>query len=160
MVARPCLFILMPFAVATGVTFAAAPVAASDPCSHYAWPNYPAECLASEKGVAATKTARKIIPGSSDAHGIEVRIVVAREQGVAPISAANHAANVVEVGGVATALDPFAGNTAQPVDADPQWTALEYETLQSTKPPHGFVEVTIWRGTRPTAYLVRNNRQP
>ena len=78
--------------------------AASDvSCDRYAWPNYPAECLTSEDGVAATKTGRRIVPGGSDPRGSEVRIVVARQQGVAPIAAADvtapRPANLVEISG-------------------------------------------------------------
>jgi hypothetical protein len=110
-------------------TFSWLPTGASDAtCNRYAWPNYPAECLTSEDGVAATKTGRRIVPGSSDARGSEVRIVAARQQGVAPIAATyettRRPAALVEISGEATAFDPFAENApAQSVNADPQPSA-------------------------------------
>ena len=142
-------------AVVILTTFSWLPTGASDAtCNRYTWPNFPAECLTSEDGVAATKTGRRIVPVGSDPRGSEVGLVMARQPGVAPIAAtyetARRPAVLVEISGEATAFDPFAENApAQSVNADPQ---------PSARPPHGYVEVTIWRGARPTTYLVRNNR--
>ncbi len=162
MVARRFLFILVPLAVAT--TLASGPTGASDPtCDGYAWPNYPAQCLTSEDGAVTTKTGRRIGPGSHDRQGVEARMVVAREPGIAPISelmkGADRAAKLVQLSGVATAFAPLAGSVhAQRVDADLRPTATGEESVELEKLPPEYVEVTIWRGKRPTTYQVRDNQ--
>ena len=165
MVARRALSILGAGLIAvTGTTFSWLPTAASDvSCDRYAWPNYPAECPTSEDGVAATKTGRRIVPGGYDPLGSEVRIVVARQQGLAPIAATydttRRPANLVEISGKATTFDPFAESApAHPVNADPQPSTLRSGFVQSARLPDDYVEVTVWRGARPTTYLVRSNR--
>lgn len=164
MVARPFLSILVPLAVAVAATLASAPTGASDPtCDRYAWPNYPAQCLTSEDGTVTTKIGRKIAPGSPDTQGAEAMMVVAREPGVASIAASNdpapRSAGLIELSGVATAFDPFAGSAhARRVDADLQPTAPGQESVEVAKLSPVYVEVTIWRGKQPTTYQVRNNQ--
>ena len=132
--------------IGTGAAVAGSSSATDRRCSHYAWPDYSAECLTSEDGRGATKTVRRISPYNSSPDA-EVTVVVAREPAKEPL-AIDVDGNKVGVAAAPEAEQSLLGrdNDVSPQD-DPIQPAL---VLANDR-----VQVVIWRAGRPTAYAVR-----
>jgi hypothetical protein len=131
--------------IATGAAVAGSSSATDRRCSHYAWPDYSAECLTSEDGRGATKTVRRISPyNSPDA---EVTVVVAREPAKEPL-AIDVDGNKV---GVAAAPEAEQSLLGRDYDVSPQDDPIQPALVLA----NDRVQVVIWRAGRPTAYAVR-----
>ena len=132
--------------IATGAAVAGSSSATDRSCSHYAWPDYSAECLTSEDGRGATKTVRRISPYNSSPDA-EVTVVVAREPAKEPL-AIDVDGNKVGLAAAPEAEQSLLGrdNDVSPQD-DPIQPAL---VLANDR-----VQVVIWRAGRPTPYAVR-----
>jgi hypothetical protein len=137
--------------IGTGAAGAGSSSATDHTCRHYTWPNYSAECLSSEDGRGATKTVRRISPYNSSPDA-EVTVVVAREPAKEPL-AINVDGNTVGV-----AAGPAAPETEQGLvgrDNDVSQSPQDEPIQPAVVLANDRVQVVIWRGGRPTAYVVR-----
>jgi hypothetical protein len=137
--------------IGTGAAVAGSSGATERTCSHYTWPDYSAECLTSEDGSGARKTVRRISPYNSSLDA-EVTVVAAREPAKERLT--------VDVDGntVGVAAGPAAPETEQSlvgrnndVSQSPQDDPIQPALVLA----NDRVQVVIWRGGRPTAYVVR-----
>jgi hypothetical protein len=139
--------------IGTGAAVGGSSSAIDRSCSHCAWPDYSAECLASEDGRGATKTVRRISPYNSSLDA-EVTIVVARDPTQAPIIATVADNPTAGLRHLASA-DPHPSTQAAPVD---DTSEILRDGLLPMAPVLAAdrVQVVIWRRGRPTAYIVPN----
>jgi hypothetical protein len=132
----------------TGAAVGGSSSAIDRSCSHYAWPDYSAECLTSEDGRGATKTVRRISPYNSSPDA-EVTVVVAREPAKEPLA--------IDVdGNVGLAAAPAPPEAEQSLlgrdnDVSPQDDPIQPALVLA----NDRVQVVIWRVERPTAYAMR-----